>query len=85
MNVFGVERFPDVFQKAAAYCFFIVKNHPFIDGNKRTGFLAGLMFLIANGVIPTIDQDNMFSAINQVASGEGAIEDLVEAFRGQDL
>ena len=34
---------------AAAYAFGIIKNHPFIDGNKRTGFLAATLFLEANG------------------------------------
>jgi len=35
---------------AAAYAFGIIKNHPFIDGNKRTGFLAAALFLEANGM-----------------------------------
>ena len=34
---------------AAAYAFGIIKNHPFVDGNKRTGFLAAVLFLEANG------------------------------------
>ncbi len=34
---------------AASYCFRIVKNHPFIDGNKRTGFMAAFTFLGVNG------------------------------------
>jgi len=34
---------------AAAYAFGIIRNHPFIDGNKRTGFLAAALFLEANG------------------------------------
>lgn len=34
---------------AAAYSFGIIQNHPFVDGNKRTGFLAGALFLEANG------------------------------------
>jgi death-on-curing protein len=40
---------PTVFEMAAAYAFGIVKNHPFIDGNKRTGFTAAIMFLELNG------------------------------------
>ena len=34
---------------AAAYAFGIIRNHPFVDGNKRTGFLAAALFLEANG------------------------------------
>ncbi len=40
---------PDVFDLAAAYGFGIVKNHPFLDGNKRAGFLATRVFLLRNG------------------------------------
>ena len=40
---------PTVFDLAAAYAFGIMQNHPFIDGNKRTGFLAVYVFLALNG------------------------------------
>ena len=42
---------PGVFDMAASYGFGIVKNHPFIDGNKRTGFLVAILFLELNGFI----------------------------------
>jgi death-on-curing protein len=40
---------PDVIQLAAAYTTGIIRNHPFVDGNKRTGFVAGVLFLEMNG------------------------------------
>jgi len=40
---------PDLFDLAAAYAEGIVKNHPFLDGNKRAGFMAAYTFLAANG------------------------------------
>jgi death-on-curing protein len=40
---------PNIFELAASYSYGIVKNHPFIDGNKRTGFMIGYAFLFANG------------------------------------
>jgi death-on-curing protein len=40
---------PSAFDLAAAYAAGIVRNHPFVDGNKRTGFLAAYMFLALNG------------------------------------
>lgn len=40
---------PSLFDMAAAYAHGIVKNHPFLDGNKRTGFMASYIFLGANG------------------------------------
>jgi death-on-curing protein len=47
-NLFLYEK-PDVFDLAAAYAFGIVKNHPFVDGNKRTGFIVAAVFLETNG------------------------------------
>ena len=47
-NLYHYEK-ADLFALAAAYAFGIVKNHPFIDGNKRTGFVAAAVFLDLNG------------------------------------
>ena len=79
--VFGEERFPTVFDKAAAYCFFIVRAHPFFDGNKRTGLSASVVFLLDHGVEPVFDKDEMYDAICQVVTGELDIEDLAQIFR----
>jgi len=49
-EVFGVERYPGIFNKAAAYLFFIIKDHIFCDGNKRTGMVAAFTFLDLNGM-----------------------------------
>ena len=40
---------PDIVDMAAAYTWGIVRNHPFVDGNKRTGFVVGVLFLELNG------------------------------------
>ena len=40
---------PSPFDLAASYAFGIIKNHPFVDGNKRTGFIAAVVFLELNG------------------------------------
>lgn len=40
---------PDVFDLAAAYAFGVARNHPFIDGNKRTGYVCAELFLVLNG------------------------------------
>jgi len=42
---------PDVFDLAAAYAFGVIKNHPFVDGNKRTGFATAIVFLESNGQV----------------------------------
>lgn len=81
IHVFGHERFSDLYDKAAAYCFFIVRNHPFFDGNKRTGFLASLHFLRKNGIQLLIDQDEAYKAIVGVVTGEIEVEELAAIFR----
>ncbi len=49
---------PDVFDCAAAYAFGLAKNHPFIDGNKRAGFLGAGLFLRLNGYRLTATQQD---------------------------
>ena len=48
-NLFAYGK-PNLFELAASYAFGIVRNHPFIDGNKRTGFVAAAAFLDTNGL-----------------------------------
>lgn len=47
----GEELYPDVFSKAAALMHSFISNHPFIDGNKRTGIAGAVLFLRANGFV----------------------------------
>ena len=47
-NLFAYSK-PSLFELAASYAFGLVKNHPFIDGNKRTGFVMAVVFLELNG------------------------------------
>jgi death on curing protein len=65
---------------AAAYLFHIVQNHPFIDGNKRTGALATLLFLDANGfkLPPARELERVVMA---VAAGKQSKADLIEWFK----
>ena len=49
-NLFAYET-PSIFELATAYASGIVRNHPFVDGNKRTGFLAAFIFLHINGYL----------------------------------
>jgi death-on-curing protein len=79
--VFGCEPFPSLHEKAAAYCYFIVRNHPFFDGNKRAGFIAALHFLLVNDVIPRFNEDRLYDTILAVAQGEAGVTELVAAFQ----
>ncbi len=60
---------PTIFELAAAYLFGIVKNHPFIDGNKRTGYLASDVFLALNGWSVEATQEDIISFVLAVAAG----------------
>lgn len=56
-------------EKAAAYLYHIVKNHPFVDGNKRTGLAAALVFLELNGFRFEATDEALIALTLEVASG----------------
>lgn len=75
---FGDEFFhKGLFEMAAAYLFHIVKNHPFVDGNKRAGLLAALVFLDINGI--EIDHGTPELYDLTIAVAEGRLEKLTIA------
>lgn len=60
----------DVLALGAAYLYGIVRNHPFSDGNKRTGFLAAFTFLYIDGLLIDADQASVVAFVLAVAAGE---------------
>ena len=62
--------YPDILTKAAALCFFLVMNHPFIDGNKRIGHAAMETFLILNGLEIEASIDEQEKIILDLAAGK---------------
>ena len=58
------------FEMAAAYLFHIVQNHPFVDGNKRTGAVAALVFLALNDIEVDMPEDVFERFVRAVAKGE---------------
>ena len=71
----------DVFRLAAAYAFGICRNHPFIDGNKRTGFLVMYAFLSINGQHLTASQPDAAVTFIELASGAVTEHELAEWIR----
>jgi death-on-curing protein len=59
----------DLFEMAAAYLFHIVANHPFVDGNKRTGLVAALVFLDLNGIRLGHGSDELYEITMAAAEG----------------
>ncbi len=71
----------DLFEMAAAYLFHLVQNHPFIDGNKRTGSAAAIIFLKLNSVEIEADEDALVDLTLRVASGQAGKPDIAAFFR----
>jgi death-on-curing protein len=71
----------DLFEMASAYLFHLVRNHPFIDGNKRVGLEAALVFLEINGITVNATDDDFVELVLQTARGESTKQQIAEFFR----
>jgi death-on-curing protein len=60
---------PNIIDMAAVYIAGIVRNHPFVDGNKRTGFVVGVLFLELNGCRFIANEEDATQAILELAAG----------------
>ncbi len=60
----------DIFEMAAAYVFHLVRNHPFIDGNKRVGAVAAIVFLSLNGYGFDAPEGSLFEFVTLLADGK---------------
>jgi death-on-curing protein len=78
--IFGEELYPTVYDKAAIYLYNIVQNHPFNDGNKRTGFGVAYLFLRANKV-PILFSDELYEdLVIEVAKGRKTKDEIAYFF-----
>ncbi len=73
----GIDVYPSIQQKAARLCFGLVKNHAFIDGNKRIGAHVMLMFLALNGVELVYTQEELVQIILNIAAGSTTFDELL--------
>lgn len=73
----GEDLYPTAAEKAARYAYGIVKNHPFADGNKRTGGACIGMFLKLNGIRFKPRHDELLHSIMSVADGTISYDELV--------
>ncbi len=74
----GEALYPNLADKAARLGFALVGNHPFVDGNKRIGVLAMLVFLQINGAVITASNDDVIALGLGVASGEMKYDALLQ-------
>lgn len=70
-----------IYEKAAAYLYHIVNNHPFVDGNKRTGAMAAFVFLALNDLDLTASNKKFEDLVMGVAKGEIDKSDVASFIR----
>lgn len=78
---FGVDQYPTIEEKSARLCYSLIKNHGFIDGNKRIGIFAMLVLLEINGIVlDCTDKELVTLGLGVASSGVGyaAILDFIE-------
>ena len=74
----GLDLYPTLLEKAARLCFGLIQNHPFVDGNKRIGTHAMLVFLEINNISLSYDDEELISTILSVASGQLNYDGLLD-------
>lgn len=74
----GTDAYPSLQQKAARLCFGLIRNHAFLDGNKRIGVHAMLVFLSLNNIELEYSQEDLSDIILKVASNDCSFEDLLK-------
>ncbi len=75
----------NVFEMAAAYCFHICRNHPFVDGNKRTALACALVFLELNGISLLDPKQQLYTIMINLASGKldkGGLSEILHNLSG---
>ena len=70
-----------LFEMAAAYLFHICRNHPFLDGNKRTALTCALAFLRLNDTKIAVPQDDLYDLVIGVAAGKATKADAAVFFQ----
>lgn len=74
----GKALYPTILEKAARLGYGLIQNHPFVDGNKRIGIHAMLVFLALNGQEPAYQDEELISAALDIAAGKLEEKQLLE-------
>ena len=72
----GLDLYPEIYQKASRLAYGLIRNHPFVDGNKRIGAHVMLLFLEINNVYINYEDDELIKIILSIASGKSTDKDL---------
>jgi death on curing protein len=74
----GNDLYPTVFEKAAALGESLIVNHPFVDGNKRTGFLAMASLIQEEGFLLVASQEGAYTFTINISTGSKVFEEIVD-------
>jgi len=77
----GKSPYTDLIDVAAAYLFYICRNHPFLDGNKRTAMMSAIVFLRLNGIEPAPDSGRWERLMLDVAASKIDRQETTERLR----
>ncbi|HEY8961369.1 MAG TPA: type II toxin-antitoxin system death-on-curing family toxin [Luteolibacter sp.] len=82
-TMMGQPVFADIVEIAAAYLFYLCRNHPFLDGNKRTALATSLVFLSENGALPDeqLDADAWEALVFDIAASRIGREQTTERLK----
>jgi len=83
-TVLGRDAYPSLHQKAAVLLESIVRNHPLVDGNKRLGWLALVVFYALNGIDVEVSDDEAYDLIIALASGQVDYQDVAARLEACD-
>ncbi|MDO8591407.1 MAG: type II toxin-antitoxin system death-on-curing family toxin [bacterium] len=79
-DVFGQEQYPGIFKKSAVYARNIIGDHPFADGNKRTGIICAVIFLNRNGIRLTATPRELEDFAMQIATDKLSVSEIATWF-----
>jgi death on curing protein len=80
-NVFAYDENPNLCRLAASYAFVIARNHPFLDGNKRTALVVSLGFLRVNGLSVVSTPEDTYFTFLHLADGTLSEDELTQWFK----
>lgn len=80
-SAFGADAYPTLDLKAAALLHSLARNHPLVDGNKRLGWLATVVFLDLAGAAPMVSDDEAFDLVMDAASGSAEVVEIADRLR----
>ncbi len=80
----GIELYPDAYSKAAVLSQGLIKNHAFLDGNKRVGIHAALTFLRLNGIKAKYGHKALIKLAVDIANNKKTVEDIGEFYKNEN-